>query len=367
LHSELISYRKQFLAIQRDLSNFFMKNSLLYSSLLVGLFLGAAAVAAPAPSAGVSVGAGVSANRAVGPASPVVPPGTVPPATVPPGTVSPVLPPRTMPPSKPTLGASSNNPGAFNTNEMGAATNGFQGSNNLASTNFIQSGTNVNGNFVLRDQAVTPSDRVLLTALIQGVDLQLGITVPAARPVHFFINSGAVTIVGTVTTADQSQRILARVQQTPGVLSVFNDLHVGSSIPTVQPRNSFFTTQQDHAFTPADNTLLTAVQQEAAAQLGINGASTAQMPVHFSIQNGVVGVTGQVQSLQEKQALIAAIGRTRGVVRVVDDVSIASPGGVNSSAGVENPVINNGNLPATSRGLDQSNSIFLNTTNSSGM
>jgi len=335
-----------------------MKTSYLYLSLFAALSVGTAA-AAPAPAATGSASAGATVNGSVGPASPVVPPGTV----------QPVLPIRTVPPGTSTgFGLTSSITGTLTTNDVGMATNGVQGSNNFALTNGANaSGTNVNGNFVLRDQAVTPSDRVLLATLLQSTESQLGISSPSALPVHFFIDNGAVTIVGTVPTADESQRILARVQQTPGVLSVFNDLHVGSSVAVVQPRESFFTTPQNHAFSASDNTLLTAVEQEAAAQLGINSASTAQMPVHFSIQNGVVGVIGQVKTLQEKQALIADIQRTPGVVRVVDDISVANPGGVDSSLGMQqNPFINNSNLPATSRELNQSNSIFLNTTNSSG-
>jgi hypothetical protein len=240
-------------------------------------------------------------------------------------------------------------------------TNGVQDSNTLSATG---NSNGFNSNFLLRDQAVTPSDRVLLTTLQQGVAAQLGITSPRAMPVHFFINNGAVTLVGTVPTADESQRILARVQQTPGVLSVFNDLHVGAP-PVIQPQTGVLgQTITDHAFSPADRSLLTTVEQEAAMQLGITSASATQMPVHFSIQNGVVGAVGQVSSAQEKAALIAAIQRTPGVVRVVDDISVA--GGADTTEATP-PAANSstGNLAPTSR-EGQTNSMMLNTTNSSG-
>jgi hypothetical protein len=125
--------------------------------------------------------------------------------------------------------------------------------------------------------------------------------------------------------------------------------------------NSVFAGVTDHAFSPGDQTLLTTVQQEAALQLGIT--SSAQMPVHFSIQNGVVGVTGQLSSLQEKQALLAALGRTRGIVRVVDNVGV-----INGAAGLTlNPgaSVNSNNLQPTSR-ANGSNTMFLNSTNASG-
>src|SRR6185312_13764719 len=125
--------------------------------------------------------------------------------------------------------------------------------------------------------------------------------------------------VGTVQSTAQSQSVLSQVQQTPGVLSVVNDMHVASPLNAASHVNQsgLLGTPTDSAFSAADKTLLTSVQQEAALQLGVT--SLEQMPVHFSVQNGVVGVTGQVQSAQEKQALLASLARTRGIVRVVDN------------------------------------------------
>jgi osmotically-inducible protein OsmY len=241
---------------------------------------------------------------------------------------------------------------ATNQNQF-AATNGAVGSNGL------------NSNFALRNQAVTPSDRILLNSILQGLQAQLGVTSISGLPVHFFINNGAVTIVGTVPTADESQRILARVQQTPGVLSTFNDLHVGTPSTVVRPQTGALgQTVTDHAFSPADRTLLTTVEQEAALQLGINGASAAQIPVHFSIQNGVVGAMGQLNSAQEKAALLAALRRTPGVTRVVDDISLTGGAGVTAGTpSAANPAT--GILAPTSRD-GQNNNQLLNTTNSSG-
>jgi hypothetical protein len=228
-----------------------------------------------------------------------------------------------------------------------AGTNGLGGTNNVTAvvtplTNFVNPATsNFNGNIVMQDQAVTPSDRVLLTTLSQGVRVTLGITPNGGIPVHFLINNGTVTVVGTVQSSAQSQAVLSQVQQTPGVLSVVNDMHVaGAFAPAVQNQSGSlaFGAQTDHAFSAADQKLLTTVQQEAALQLGVN--SLSQMPVHFSIQNGVVGVTGRVNSLQEKQALLAAISRTVGITRVVDNVTFTP-----SQAGFSG--LNNGLLTPT--------------------
>jgi len=257
-----------------------------------------------------------------------------------------------------------------------AGTNSFSGTNGVTAivnpqTNFpITVNSNFDGNVVVQDQAVTPSDRILLTTLSQGVRASLGITPNGNTPVHLLIQNGTVTVVGTVQSTAQSQAVLAQVQQTPGVITVIDDMHVsGSFAPAVQnaASGSLLGTPTDRAFSAGDQTLLTQVQQEAALQLGVT--STAQMPVHFSIQNGVVGVTGRVSSLQEKQALIAALQRTRGIVRVVDNVAVSSVGntgasGVNSgTVGTSGSTLNNGTLTPTG---NQSSNFFLPTTNSSG-
>ena len=241
-----------------------------------------------------------------------------------------------------------------------AGTNGLSGSNNVAAnvnlnTNFnININSNFNGNVVMQDQAVTPSDRVLLSTLSQGVRATLKITPNGNAPVHFLIQNGTVTVVGTVESTAQSQAVLAQIQQTPGVLNVVNDMHVsGPFAPAVQngANRSLLGVASDHAFSPADQTILTTVQQEAALQLGVT--SLSQMPVHFSIQNGVVGVTGQVSSMQEKQALIAALSRTKGIVRVVDNVGVTSTVGTGfpSNAGGS---FNGNTLTPTSRSTNQS-------------
>jgi len=337
-----------------------MKTTIFCVSLVAGLFFSTKTIAAPV------TGGGSSSGSAVAPVQRTVPPNSVTPGT--PG--SRLLQPE---PASPNQITSETATGTATTNQVGAATNGFPSTNNLAGmsnnaasvtasvnpiTNaIINSNTDINGNLVLRDQAVTPSDRVLLTTLSQGVRATLGITPNGNVPVHFMINNGTVTVIGTVQSSAQSQSILSQVQQTPGVISLVNDLHVASPLTPAQNRleaqSGVFAGQSDHAFSAGDQALLTTLQQQAAMQLGVS--SSSQMPVHFSVQNGVVGVIGQVNSVQEKQAIIAAIQRTPGIVRVVDNLGV-----VNGAAGMNN------NLPPTSRGVEGSNTIFLNSNNSSG-
>ena len=275
------------------------------------------------------------------------------------------------------------NTNAFNGTNSFAGTNGnnFNGTNDVTAivnpmTNTpVAVNSNFNGNVVVPDQAFTPSDRILLTTLSQGVRASLGVTPNGDIPVHFLIQNGTVTVVGTVQSTQQSQAVLSQVQQTPGVVSVINDLHVkGAFAPAVQPgaTTSLLGTPTDRAFSAGDQTLLTTIQQAAAFQLGVT--TTSQMPVHFTVQNGVVGVTGKVRSAQEKQALISSIQRTPGIVRVVDNVSVVtadntltpttSNGSVGNTASPANPgnTVNNGVLTPTG---NQSSNLMGNT-NSSG-
>jgi len=354
-----------------------MKTKILLASVLTGAFLcspafaqttgGASArVAPPAPRTGITPT--VRPNGAMQPAT-----------TIQNGVNDQTTVPRqTLPNGQANATATTTSNGFVGTNNF-AGTNGFNGTNNFAGTNGfngfngtnnvtasvnantnfnVNINSNFNGNVVIQDQAVTPADRVLLTTLSQGVRATLGITPNGNTPVHFFIQNGTVTVVGTVQSTQQSQAVLAQVQQTPGVLTVVDDMHVrGAFAPAVQNGNAttLLGVPTDRAFSASDQTLLTTVQQEAALQLGVT--SLAQMPVHFSIENGVVGVTGQVSSLQEKQALIAAIQRTKGIVRVVDNVSARSNSG---NIGPSSTSVN-GVLTPTSRDTNQ-----LISTNSSG-
>jgi BON domain len=353
---------------------YFMKNTIFYTSLAVGILLGNTSLAGP----------GGTGTGAAAPAVTVTPRTGIRPVT--PNT-SPAQPGMIQQNSPGQTSFTTSNQVSFTTNGL-TGTNGLPNTNNFAGTNGLTGigtnnvtasvnlasnvsptfTTNFNGNVVVRDQAVTPSDRVLLTTLSQGVQATLGITPNGNMPVHFLINNGTVTVMGTVQSSAQSQSVVSQVQQTPGVLSVINDMHVASPLApatTLNNQSGLLGTPTDRAFSPRDQTLLTTVQQEAAMQLGVT--SLSQMPVHFSIENGVVGVTGQVSSPQEKQALIAAISRTHGIVRVVDNVGVIP----NSTTGVltpgsgtaVTPSVNNGSLSPTGSGT---NTIFLNTTNSSG-
>jgi hypothetical protein len=114
----------------------------------------------------------------------------------------------------------------FGTNltPTGGATNRILGTNNFGLTNSTSA--------ILRDQAITPTDRQLLTQLRASV---LGGNVSAQQaasaPVHFIIANGVVRLVGEVPTMEQRQQVETTVQQVPGVVRIFNALNVAGQPP----------------------------------------------------------------------------------------------------------------------------------------
>src|SRR5262249_45424310 len=123
------------------------------------------------------------------------------------------------------------------------------------------------------------------------------------------------------------QRIGLLVQQTPGVARIDNRLQLGtvSSPGGSSPFSPAVTSpgaQRDEAVTAQDQSLLSAVRFQAGMQLGVNPAPGVEMPVHFNINGGIVGVSGSVATAEIKQAVLGAVQRTPGVVRVVDNLQV---------------------------------------------
>jgi len=117
------------------------------------------------------------------------------------------------------FGFATNVPGSNELTPTGGLTNRVLGTNSSALTN--SSGT------IFRDQAITSTDRQLLTQLRAAV---LGGNVSAQQlasaPVHFIIANGVVRLVGEVPTLEQRQQIETTTQQVPGVVRIFNALNV---------------------------------------------------------------------------------------------------------------------------------------------
>jgi osmotically-inducible protein OsmY len=136
----------------------------------------------------------------------------------------------------------SNRFGGTYSNQFGFATNqyissnGFRAmnneSNNLTPTgrsNWMNQTTASNQFSLTADQAVTVNDRNLLVQIQQSLQATVTTANGTTLPVHFRVDNGVVTVVGTVPTAADAQQIYSVVQRTPGVTRVVNGLQVGDS------------------------------------------------------------------------------------------------------------------------------------------
>ncbi len=215
---------------------------------------------------------------------------------------------------------------AASSNQFAASTNQFRQTNNPLSPTGNATGTNqLLTNSVSADQAMSQSDQNLLIVLRQRIQTQLSVTSPGAMPVHFLINEGIVTIVGVVPNQEAGDRILFQAQQTPGVVNVVNRTRIGTLALQSEPTApAFVGNATDHTFSGQDQSLLVAVRQQVSQQLHLDGAAFVSLPIHFSIQNGVVGITGRIGTGQQKQELLSAVQNTPGVTRVVDNLQLGA-------------------------------------------
>ncbi len=229
---------------------------------------------------------------------------------------------------------------AASSNQFVGNTNRFQQTNNPLAPTGSASGTNqLLTNSVSTDQATSQSDQNLVLVLRQRIRTQLGVTTSGAMPVHLVINEGIVTIVGVVPNQEASERILFQARQTPGVVNVVNQMKVGTLALQPEPTApAFVGNATDHTFSTTDQSLLMSVRQQISDKLHIDGAAFVTMPIHFSIQNGVVAITGRIGTGQQKQELITAVQNTPGVTRVVDNLQLgAEPATAEPANATPNP------------------------------
>lgn len=93
-----------------------------------------------------------------------------------------------------------------------------------------------------QDDALTTDDHRLLETVRQNVLPRLGFTEEFA-PVHFILRNGVVILVGNVASDQQRHQIVSAVQQTPGVVSVVDEMQItaaalGTNTVTATRRDS---------------------------------------------------------------------------------------------------------------------------------
>lgn len=122
-------------------------------------------------------------------------------------------------------------PGSAQTGSSQAGSSQFGGTNQSSSSATVQGQTSTTGSStttLTQDRAFTAADQRLLIQVRQQVLPIIGAT-EASSPVRFVLRNGLVTLVGTVPSAEQKQRIVTLVQQTPGVAQVVDQLQVSAS------------------------------------------------------------------------------------------------------------------------------------------
>ncbi len=207
------------------------------------------------------------------------------------------------------------------------------------------------GGGIAQDQAVTAADRTLLAQIQQNVQANFRAASPWA-PVHFNINNGVVTLMGTVPNQAAEEQLEALIQQVPGVTGVVDQLAVRSA-------------NSQQVATGADQSLLLRVRQSVLPQIQVAGTP---VPINFNVQQGVVTIVGTVPNVAQAQQIAALVQQVPGVVQVNNQMTIGpsvAPGAVipnlptagsaasapsaGIAAGQSSPGVMNNNLAPTGR------------------
>ena len=195
----------------------------------------------------------------------------------------------------------------FNNGETPAGANGLDRDDLVATntgaglTNQFAAGAT---NRVLLDEGLTAQDRALLTQVRQAL-------LPEIRrqqvPIHLISQNGVITLMGVVPNAEESQEFATIVQQTPGVVSVVNNLQIAGTGVI-----------EDRGITETDRDLLRHVRSHLRERHQGERAGSFRI---LSSQ-GVITLIGFVDSELERQNLVAAVQNTPGVVQVVDRLRV---------------------------------------------
>lgn len=206
-----------------------------------------------------------------------------------------------------------------NTNGFGGFSNRFGILTNSTGTNALDVMHSTGTNAFRGDIARTPQD----AALLQQVRAQLAHERRDVRRLQLSAQNGVVTISGAVASAEEAQEFVTLVQQTPGVVSVTSNLQV---VPGLFSHGGSF--GQDMGSTPADQRLVGQVRRRMVVPG--TGQAGASQSVHIVAHNGVITLAGFVSSVEQKQALEAAVQSTPGVVQVDDQLQVQANAGVNN-------------------------------------
>ena len=207
-------------------------------------------------------------------------------------------------------------------------TNGFHGFSNRFGIFTNSTGTNAldvmnspGTNGFRGDMARTPQDAALLILVRQHLAPERH----DGRMIQLSAQNGVITISGAVPSAEEGQEFVSLIQQTPGVVSVNNNLRIVPGLFSLRGDLG-----QDSGSTPADQRLAGQVRRHMGRR-GRDQAGASES-VHIVARNGVVTLVGFVSSIEERQALEAAVQSTPGVVQVIDQLQVRANAGIDTGA-----------------------------------
>lgn len=123
---------------------------------------------------------------------------------------------------------------------------------------------------------------------------------------------GIVTLFGTVPSAEAKNAAVRKVRKVSGVRNVHNELQV------VAEKNADRVAQ-------ADDEISSAVQKSLDSRSDLEGSD-----IGVEVEDGVVRLTGRVESQDDRMAALTASRATSGVRAVVDDLQVVVPPAVSS-------------------------------------
>lgn len=145
----------------------------------------------------------------------------------------------------------------------------------------------IQGSSMIQDQALTSTDQTLVVQLRRQISPVVG----TQYPVHFVCRNGIVTIVGIAANNEQKHQIVSLVQQTPGVVQVFDKLEVSlnasGSMSTTNATGAM-TTNATTGLSSTNSAAVTNAAGLATAGTNISGVNTNLSPTSRTNQENRV-------------------------------------------------------------------------------
>lgn len=156
----------------------------------------------------------------------------------------------------------------------------------------------------------TQADRDLVRRVRENLNIDPAVSAAAANVqigTRISADQGTIVLQGSVPSERERERILAKVQQMPGVERIDNQLRVTGAI---DPIGSVSKPAGDYVVTEKDRDLASRIR---LALIGNPDVSVTEDNIHLKVDNGEVTLHGWVNSEQERAAIAAEVRQLSGV------------------------------------------------------